>query len=63
MVGHIIVDFFFHSLIPTLYEELKREKEDFPETQAANIGLSSALAKKTTLSNEDDDLALGTVLL
>jgi hypothetical protein len=42
-----------------LYEELKHEKQEFPETQSANIGLSSAPAKKKTSSNEDDDLALG----
>lgn len=46
------------SLIPTLYEELKREKEEFPETKSTSIGLSSTPAKKTTSSNEDDDLAL-----
>ncbi|XP_028406081.1 signal transducing adapter molecule 1-like [Dendronephthya gigantea] len=45
------------NLIPTLYEELKREKEDFPEGDASSIGLSSVPAKKST-SNEDDDLAL-----
>jgi hypothetical protein len=51
--------FLYCSLIPTLYEELKHEKQEFPETQSANIGLSSAPAKKKTSSNEDDDLALG----
>ena len=60
MLGHNVMGVSCFSLIPTLYEELKREKEDFPETQAASIGLTSAPAKKTTKSNEDDDLALGT---
>ncbi|XP_046841059.1 signal transducing adapter molecule 1-like [Xenia sp. Carnegie-2017] len=46
------------SLIPTLYEELKREKEEFPQTLAANITLSSLPAKETATSAEEHDLAL-----
>ncbi|XP_046865087.1 signal transducing adapter molecule 1-like [Xenia sp. Carnegie-2017] len=46
------------SLIPTLYEELKREKEEFPQNLAANITLSSLPAKETATSAEEHDLAL-----
>ncbi|XP_046861855.1 signal transducing adapter molecule 1-like isoform X1 [Xenia sp. Carnegie-2017] len=46
------------SLISILYEELKREKEEFPQTLAANITLSSLPAKETDTSAEEHDLAL-----
>ncbi|XP_046861857.1 signal transducing adapter molecule 1-like isoform X3 [Xenia sp. Carnegie-2017] len=46
------------SLISILYEELKREKEEFPQTLAANITLSSLPAKETATSAEEHDLAL-----
>lgn len=56
------MDRLFYSLIPTLYEELKREKEEFPQNLAANITLSSLPAKETATSAEEHDLALGTCL-
>ena len=35
MIVYLMLFNFSHSLIPTLYEELKREKEEFPESTTA----------------------------